>query len=181
MSYVTATPATMSGVACVKEIPTPDDTGDGGALLLGRVQQVDPDRAFRQLLSGIERPLEGFAGIEAEYADHAAVASGAGMPFWRQVAVSVLSSRQAMVMGPTPPGPGVMDPATAAAPAKWTSPTSRALPSTAPATRLMPTSMTVAPGLIQSPRTISGRPTAATRISARRHSPARSWVREWAI
>ena len=36
-----------------------------------------------------------------------------------------------------------------------------------PGTRLMPTSMTMAPGLIQSPLTISGRPTAATRMSAR--------------
>ena len=41
-----------------------------------------------------------------------------------------------------------------------TSPTSRVLPS-APGSRLMPTSITVAPGLIQSPRTISGLPTAA--------------------
>ena len=32
----------------------------------------------------------------------------------------------------------------------------------------MPTSMTVAPGFSQSPRTISGRPTAATTMSARR-------------
>ena len=44
----------------------------------------------------------------------------------------------------------------------------------------MPTSITVAPGLIQSPRIICGRPIAATRISARRHSAARSRVREWA-
>ena len=35
-------------------------------------------------------------------------------------------------------------------------------------TRLMPTSMTAAPGLIQSPRIISARPTAPTRMSARR-------------
>jgi hypothetical protein len=46
--------------------------------------------------------------------------------------------------------------------------------------RLMPTSMTVAPGFTQSPFTISGRPTAATRISAVRASAARSFVREWA-
>ena len=43
---------------------------------------------------------------------------------------------------------------------KATSPTSRVLP-WSPGMRLMPTSITVAPGLIQSPRTISGRPTAA--------------------
>ena len=45
----------------------------------------------------------------------------------------------------------------------------------------MPTSITVAPGLIQSPGTISGRPTAATTISARRTTAGRSLVRECAI
>ena len=45
----------------------------------------------------------------------------------------------------------------------------------------MPTSITVAPGAIQSPRTSSGLPTAATMMSARRHSAARSRVREWAM
>ena len=40
----------------------------------------------------------------------------------------------------------------------------------------MPTSITVAPGLIQSPRTISGRPTAANTRSARRHTAGRSRV-----
>ena len=78
-------------------------------------------------------------------------------------------------MGPTPPGTGVIAPATAAQEANATSPTS--LPS---ALRLIPTSMTVAPGLIQSPGTISGRPMAAIRMSARRHSSARSLVRECA-
>ena len=38
----------------------------------------------------------------------------------------------------------------------------------------MPTSITVAPGLIQSLRTISGRPTAANTRSARRHTAGRS-------
>ena len=45
----------------------------------------------------------------------------------------------------------------------------------------MPTSMTVAPGLIQSPLTIRSRPTAAMRTSARRQTSARSRVREWQI
>ena len=43
----------------------------------------------------------------------------------------------------------------------------------------MPTSMTAAPGLIQSPRTISVRPMAAIRMSAWRTTPGRSRVREW--
>ena len=57
-----------------------------------------------------------------------------------------------MVIGPTPPGTGVIAPATSAALAKSTSPTSL------PSTRLMPTSITVAPGFSQSPLIISGRP-----------------------
>ena len=55
-----------------------------------------------------------------------------------------------MVIGPTPPGTGVMAPATLTASAKSTSPTSLPLPSGF-TMRLMPTSMTMAPGLIQSP------------------------------
>ena len=51
-----------------------------------------------------------------------------------------------MVIGPTPPGTGVIQAARSLAAAKSTSPTS--LPS---APRLMPTSMTIAPCLIQSP------------------------------
>ena len=41
--------------------------------------------------------------------------SGSGRPFARQQAVSVLARRQAMVIGPTPPGTGVIAPATSAA------------------------------------------------------------------
>ena len=43
----------------------------------------------------------------------------------------------------------------------------------------MPTSMIAAPGLIQSPRTISVLPMAAIKISACRTTPAISLVREW--
>ena len=45
----------------------------------------------------------------------------------------------------------------------------------------MPTSITAAPGLIQSPRTNSCLPIATTRISAWRLSAGRSRVREWAM
>src|SRR3546814_4701364 len=45
----------------------------------------------------------------------------------------------------------------------------------------MPTSITVAPGFTQSPFTISGGPTAATRMSAPRQTAGRSLVRLWAI
>ena len=70
-------------------------------------------------------------------------------------ASSVLRRSIAIVIGPTPPGTGVIAPASSAAGSKSTSPTR---PSSV---RLMPTSMTVAPGLTQSPWTIRGEPTAA--------------------
>ena len=92
---------------------------------------------------------------------------GGGRPANAQAARTVLTSRQAIVIGPTPPGTGVMAPATAQASAYATSPTSRVLPPSA-GTRLIPTSITVAPGLIQSALIISGRPTAANSRSARR-------------
>ena len=89
----------------------------------------------------------------------------------------------ATVTGPTPPGTGVIAPAFFAASSKATSPTRRLLPSpfSGAGMRLMPTSMTVAPGFPQSPFTISGRPTAATRMSASAATRARSFVREWQI
>ena len=45
-----------------------------------------------------------------------------------QAARSVLTNRQTIVIGPTPPGTGVMAPATSTASAKFTSPTMRDLP-----------------------------------------------------
>src|SRR5690606_7895637 len=68
-------------------------------------------------------------------------------------ATRVLRSSTAIVIGPTPPGTGVIAPATSTAEAKSTSPTSLVLPSPA-SIRLMPTSITVAPGFSQSPLTI---------------------------
>ena len=52
-----------------------------------------------------------------------------------------------MVIGPTPPGTGVIAPARSAAGSNSTSPCSF------PSTRFIPTSITVAPGLIQAPLT----------------------------
>src|SRR3546814_20684845 len=54
--------------------------------------------------------------------------SGAGSPAWRPAAVTVLASSTALVIGPTPPGPGVLAPDTAAPSAKTTPPTSRDSP-----------------------------------------------------
>jgi len=77
-----------------------------------------------------------------------------------------------MVIGPTPPGTGVTAPATSRIAAKSTSPMSRA-PS-----RLVPTSMTVAPGLTNSGPTGPGLPAATIRMSAHRERPGRSGVHE---
>src|SRR5882757_2171321 len=65
---------------------------------------------------------------------------GIGIPASAQAARTVLASRQAIVIGPTPPGTGVMAPATCAASAKQTSPTSRDLPPSS-GSRLMPISI----------------------------------------
>ena len=85
----------------------------------------------------------------------------------------MLRSKQAIVIGPTPPGTGVIAPATARTAVKSTSPTTRLRPS-ASAIGLMPTSITVAPGLTQSAPTIFGWPVAAIRMSARRQISAAS-------
>ena len=87
---------------------------------------------------------------------------------------SACCSRQAMVIGPTPPGTGVIAPASAATASKSTSPTSFVLPSSR-AMRLMPTSMTVAPGFTQSGRSCAGgRPRRRRCRPAGRVPPARA-------
>src|SRR5919198_3738081 len=84
------------------------------------------------------------------------------------------SSSMAMVIGPTPPGTGVIQPATSLAAAKSTSPQSE--PS---GRRFTPTSITQAPGLTIAPVTSFARPTAATRMSALRAMSCRSRLFEW--
>ncbi len=78
-----------------------------------------------------------------------------------------------MVIGPTPPGTGVIQPATSLTASKSTSPTR---PSSV---RLVPTSMTAAPGLTMSGVTNFGLPIAAIRISACLVIDGRSLVRLW--
>lgn len=61
----------------------------------------------------------------------------------------------ATVMGPTPPGTGVMKPATSLAASKSTSPNNLFFfPGSELGSTLIPQSITIAPGLIQSPETI---------------------------
>src|SRR6185436_5270862 len=92
-----------------------------------------------------------------------------------RAALTVFCKSIAIVIGPTPPGTGVISRARRAAPSKSTSPTKPA------SVRLMPTSITVAPSFTMSPVTNSGLPTAATSTSARRATAGRSRVREWQI
>src|SRR5579859_5264400 len=78
-------------------------------------------------------------------------------------ACTVFHSSIARVIGPTPPGTGVIAPAISAALSKSTSPTSLPL-----GDRVIPTSITDAPGLMWSPPIELGRPAAPKRMSPRR-------------
>ena len=79
----------------------------------------------------------------------------------------------AMVMGPTPPGTGVIARARGSTAGKSTS------PQVFPPTSLIPTSITTAPSLTIRPVMNPGFPTADMRRSADRVFPARSLVFEW--
>jgi len=84
----------------------------------------------------------------------------------------VLLSKHAIVIGPTPPGTGVIALATLETSSKSTSPTSPE------SVLLIPTSITIAPFFTQSPLTSLGLPTAAMTISALLHSAFKSFVFE---
>ena len=81
-------------------------------------------------------------------------------------------SKQAIVIGPTPPGTGVKALAFFETSSNATSPTKPF------SVLLIPTSITIASFLTQSPLTSSGIPTAATIISASKHSAFKSLVFE---
>ena len=82
----------------------------------------------------------------------------------------VLLNKQAIVIGPTPPGTGVIAFATLETSSKSTS------PSKPFSVLFIPTSITIAPFFTQSPLTNFGSPTAATIISALLHSFFKSLV-----
>lgn len=82
----------------------------------------------------------------------------------------------AIVIGPTPPGTGVIAPAIFSQDSKSTSPTSFLS-----AILFMPTSITTAPGFIISPVIKLGLPTATTNISAFFTVSFKFFVREWQI
>jgi len=83
----------------------------------------------------------------------------------------VFSISMARVIGPTPPGTGLIQPARREAASKSISPVM--VPSSR---RLMPTSTTMAPGAIQSGSMIPGLPTALISSSAARTCFSRSRV-----
>ena len=87
----------------------------------------------------------------------------------------VFLSKHAIVIGPTPPGTGVSAFAFFESSSNATSPT---IPFSV---LLIPTSITIASFFTQSPLTNSGIPTAATIISASRHSAFKSFVLECVI
>src|SRR5690606_22203442 len=130
---------------------------DRGGLLY---RQPDPDQQRSGLcLAAIIGGLDADGAIGGNYALRAA-AHELNQPRCRE-ACKVFSSSMARVMGPTPPGTGVIQAARSAALPNSTSPVSWPLPN-----RFMPTSTTVAPGLIQSPAMSPGLPTATIRMSA---------------
>ena len=88
----------------------------------------------------------------------------------------------ATVIGPTPPGTGVIADATSETPSKSTSPASR-YPRfrDESSTRFTPTSITTAPGRTISAVIAPALPAAATKISARRVCDPRSSVAVWQI
>ena len=100
----------------------------------------------------------------------------------RIAAWTVLAINIATVMGPTPPGTGVIALATCLTSSNATSPTSFwPLFFEASGTALIPQSMTTAPGLTQSFLTSSGTPQATTKMSACLAMAATSLVLEWAM
>src|SRR5690606_6457585 len=97
---------------------------------------------------------------------------GHGQRTARSAASTTLDTSIALVIGPTPPGLGDRKPATSSTPGATS-------PASLPSTRETPTSSTAAPGLTMSGVISPGEPAAATTMSARLTSAARSRVPVW--
>src|SRR5690349_745898 len=159
--------------------------GDGhrparAAVALGRgrtlLHETNLERLFDRNRVGAMHAAAIAQRVDLNLADRALHAAESTLSYFRaplraSAASTVLESNMAMVIGPTPPGTGVIQEARSAALAYSTSPQS--FPS---APRLMPTSMTMAPSRIHSPGMYAALPTAATTRSARSTSPRRSFV-----
>src|SRR5206468_988265 len=138
-----------------------------------------PDRSVARQTREIEQRIDGFFRVQlaispAEITDFAPPTQGLPRPAeLRSADITVFSSNIAIVIGPTPPGTGVMHEAVPSTLWKSTSPAS--LPS---ASRVIPTSMTTAPGFTIWAVTSLGLPAATTRMSAWRVIAPRSGVLE---
>ncbi len=187
----------------------PDGRGDGnGRAALCNVATNRPRRSPSRRAAARRQgrtyqtpcaPLRGFHKRHEQRDDHAARrrparaarrrAPCAGssaialLPFGRLplAACSVLRSRKAIVIGPTPPGTGVIAEAICAAATKSTSPTSPSC--AAPRREAVHADVDHDRARLDSrPAPISrGRPTAAISTSARAQTSARSRVREWHV
>src|SRR5277367_6060971 len=151
--------------------------------LLPLLKQFVPQRVRDRGFPGCDAAGEANAQHQRGTAAAAGGLAVTRAPRRSRAALMVLLINMAMVSGPTPPGTGVSAPATLAT-SGCTSPTS-AVPFSRKAARrsgkcakkfsacaaslmrLMPTSITVAPGRTKSGVTIPGRPKAAITMSAR--------------
>src|SRR5579859_6560455 len=108
-------------------------------------------------LAGEDRRIRG--NLQPDFGDYS--------PCFSLVAVTVFCSRQAMVIGPTPPGTGVMAPATATASSKATSPTRRVPPPSLVSSSCLTPAESV--GWV-TPQLSAARPKCFSRARARRNS-----------
>ena len=173
--------AAEHAIATVREVTRQDDERERAGDEPGEHDAPDRDRLPAR---GAAEPVDEHVGEQARSggarqqlpaAQPAQVHLSRRPAFAMRAACSVLRSRKAIVIGPTPPGTGVIAAATSLTASKSTSPQR---PSSV---RFMPTSMTTAPGLTQSACTIRGRPTAAISTSARRQTVGEVAVREWHV
>ena len=126
--YIAATP--FSRFEHVERMFLPDRTPENhvitefqtdGTGTLMTMRMLLPDTATRDAMrtNGMTLGMEvSYARLDDQTLELTAQAvrpTGSGRSLARQQAVTVLARRQAMVIGPTPPGTGVMAPATAAA------------------------------------------------------------------
>ena len=159
--------AAGDGASDLRRTPT---GGPGPAGAGGRKHGRDPTNcALRR--SRRARAARGLRGARAPRDSPERAFRGREPP--EALALAVFATSIAIVIGPTPPGTGVMARALCRTASKSTSPTR---PSSV---RLVPTSMTTTPSRTMSSVTVPRLPTAATSTSASRQTEARSRVREW--
>ncbi len=155
----------------------PRRTAQAAALRLPSRPTFYAARATQRLFSAAETPRSGHSATAWQAQRSWLNMSFAACLWWIPSAASTVFSRSvATVMGPTPPGTGVIQAARLRASANSTSPHNE--PS---GRRLMPTSTTVAPSFTQSPLMRFALPAAATRMSALATCRGRFCVYAWQV